>query len=72
MAIYALIDPTLPVNYARAVRGRPANQESRQSLLENPLTLANHMSGASGVGGILDTRYKVGGSTTWERPDATG
>jgi hypothetical protein len=69
MATYAKFDATKPVNYARAVRGRPANQESRQSLLLNPLTL---LVNASGLDAVLNARYKAGGSTTWERPAATG
>lgn len=69
MSVYGKFDADRPVNDARAV------------ILRNPADQAAHTIGYSDVpvadtmaelDAELNPRYKAGGSTTWERPAASG
>lgn len=68
MAVYAKIDPAKPVNYAR-VTIQPTPGDTGPCMLLTATPVVYDMDAQEDV---LDTRYKVGGSTTWERPAASG
>lgn len=64
MPVYAKIDPAKPVNYAAAVI-QPTPGDTGGCMILPRIPVADNM---AAVEAVLDTRYKVGGSTTWERP----
>lgn len=68
MAVYALIDDTKPAHHARATaQPTPLGTGPCQYVSATPVA-----DGMPALAAVLDTRYKAGGSTTWERPAATG
>lgn len=69
MSVYAKFDADRPVNDARAVVLRNPADQPDHTIGYPPIPVADTM---AELDAELDPRYKAGGSTTWERPAASG
>lgn len=69
MAVYAKVTGARPVQNGGAVGFAPQDKAT-QGVVQQGTTEDLSVSNAYEV--LLDGRYKVGGSTTWERPAAPG
>jgi hypothetical protein len=69
MSIYAKFDDSRPVNDARAVVLRNPADQAAHTIGYTDIPVADTM---PALDAELDPRYKAGGSTTWERPAASG
>lgn len=69
MATVNLIDDSRPANYARAViLPTPGDTGPNVFPADNPV----NDTAFEALQDVLDARFLQGGSTTWERPAATG
>ena len=69
MSIYGKFDGSRPVNDARAVILRNPADQPEHTVGYSDIPVADTM---AELDAELSPRYKAGGSTTWERPAASG
>lgn len=67
MAVFSILDSNQPIDGVRATAAHPGHlpASSYPRLLTHPVPATGVFIAYSGV---LNSRYKVGGSSTWERP----